>query len=50
MGHCGQICLELADAHEALVVGVWRGVVLAGDEVVFHHERLAWAEVAGVVE
>lgn len=38
LGHCGQICLELADAHEVLVVGVWRGVILAGDEVVFHYE------------
>lgn len=48
--HRGQICLELADADEILVVCIWRIIVLACDEVVFHHERLARAEVAGVVE
>lgn len=50
MGYCGQICLELADAHEVLVVGIWRIVFLASDEIVFHDERLTRAEVAGVVE
>ena len=31
LGHGGQICLELADAHEVLVVGIWRSVVLASN-------------------
>jgi hypothetical protein len=48
--HCGKICLELADAHEVLVMCIWRIIVLAGDEVVFHHERLTRAEVASIVE
>lgn len=48
--HRRQIRPELADVHQFLVVGVWCTVVFASNEIVFDDQRLAWSEVAGVVE
>lgn len=50
LGHRRKIRLQLADAHKAFIVGIGCVVILACDEVVFHDERLAGSEVAGVVE
>jgi hypothetical protein len=48
--HRRQIRPELADVHQIFVVGIWCMVVFASNEIVFDDQRLAWSEVAGVVE
>ena len=48
--HRRQIRSELTDAYQVLVVGVWCIVVFASNEIVFDNQRLAWSEIASVME
>ena len=48
--HRRQIRPKLADAYQVLIVGVWCIVVFASNEIVFDNQRLAWSEIASVME